>query len=374
MLRNRKYKNYLPLRDNPDPVERRLNLTKEVLKDGTFFPKPLGYEDIDQAMMDWSNDGLDLSFEGEKLPTIALYTNQRFEEYMQSWEHSDNKKNILLNFKTITRENNPKKGSINGSGTNNIPGDRFYTIHSEKIIDRNGQESYVDYQMKQPFAVDLTYKISLITGKYELLNKFNVLCQDIFKSGYAYLNVNGHYLYMKMEDPQDESEYAIDDRRYFSQTIQIGVKAYIIQDSDFRIEERPKMKFYISEGNSNVKVNIDEDEDSVVEDNSLYYKPLTLRVTFNKCEWNEIKMRIPYNMGVQKITTENIDNYTISIDGEKLENASEFSFEEGTTTILWIKRKNPLKMSEIIFNGFDKDTIIDENDIELDEAGEELVL
>ncbi len=45
----RVYKNFIRLRQGYDPIENRENLTKEPLSDGTPFPKPLQYKDIDIA-------------------------------------------------------------------------------------------------------------------------------------------------------------------------------------------------------------------------------------------------------------------------------------------------------------------------------------
>lgn len=363
----RNYRNYLPLRGNPDPTERRENLVKEVLRNTKVLPEPITYEDYDQAMMDWSNTALDLSFEGKQLKTIALYTNQRFEEYMQDWEHSDDKKNILMNFKTIIRENNPKQGSINGNDKN-IPGDRFYTVKREQVVDKNGQISYMDWKMKQPFAVDLTYVITLVTGKFELINKFNTLVQDIFKSGYSYIHVKGHYVSISMEDPSDESEYAIDDRRYFQQKIQLKVKAYIIQKEDLMVEEIPTIRFHVKEMDDNgTSLTAENDDDSVIEDNGLYYKPLTLTAEYEKCEINELKTRIPYNMVVKNVILNNVKSFKVYSDGEEVSVDGDFMFEEAAMTKLIVKRSNPFKECSIIFEGYDRDVIYDENLIEEDE-------
>ena len=97
----RKYKNILKLRRTPDPVERRKNLVKEVLKDSTPLPQPLEYIDIDAAFKEWVENDLEINFEGKKVPTIALFSSQRFSEYIETWEDSDDQKNILMNFKII---------------------------------------------------------------------------------------------------------------------------------------------------------------------------------------------------------------------------------------------------------------------------------
>ena len=103
MLRKRLNKYNLPLREDPTPTERRENLTKEILRDSTFFPKTVEYKDIDECFLKWVEDELRIVFEGEVLPTYALFSNQRFTEYMQMWDGVDENRNLKMNFKLVTR-------------------------------------------------------------------------------------------------------------------------------------------------------------------------------------------------------------------------------------------------------------------------------
>ena len=75
--------------NQPDPIELRKNFDLEELKDGTPFPNPLTYEDIDREFKKWVENSLEMSYEGKKLPTMTLFSNQRFSEYMQSWKFTD---------------------------------------------------------------------------------------------------------------------------------------------------------------------------------------------------------------------------------------------------------------------------------------------
>ena len=97
---SRAYKNTLNLRGKAYGQERRKNLAKEILKDSTPLPKTLLYKDIDKAFSEWVENDLHITFEGEVIPTMSLYSNQRFSEYMQTWEGVDEKKNIIFNFKS----------------------------------------------------------------------------------------------------------------------------------------------------------------------------------------------------------------------------------------------------------------------------------
>ena len=214
---SRNYKNIIKLRRNIVGNERRENLAKEVLKDSTPLPQYVEYEDIDKEFERWVSEDLDISFENQKLPTYLMLSNQRFSEYMQSWQNVDDKKNLILNFKTITRENNPKAGTIVGE-TRNIPGNIDFLMKRVQAVDKSGHRYYIDYRVKQPFSIDLLYTVSIFTNKYQLLNEFNIIMNEKFKAINCYIRPNGHFMPMKLTDISDESEYNIDDRRYYSQS------------------------------------------------------------------------------------------------------------------------------------------------------------
>ena len=289
-----KYKNILKIKRGPDPRERRENLYKEVLKDSTPLPNTLEYVDIDTAFKDWVEKDLSVVFEDKEIPTVALFSAQRFSEYMESWQDSDDHKNMLMNFKVITRENNPQTGTLHG-GNMNIPGERTYLMKRVLTEDKNGRPYFLDYRMKQPFCVDLIYTISLVTNKYQLLNEFNMLMNKKFCAIQCYIRPNGHYLPMKLENISDESEYSMDDRQFFSQSFEIRVMAYIIQEDDLVTAECPILQFQCSDegrqkNNTYVELEeIDPCEDK--RDTPYYYQPVEIRMFFKGCE-NGVKFNM----------------------------------------------------------------------------------
>ena len=106
----------------------RLLLQEKVLSGGLKIPKAVEYDDIDNAMIEFFDAAIDLNDDnGQKVPIFKLLSNQRFSEYSQMWERTDKDGNPFLNFKTITRETNPKWGTIHASMAN-IPGDNRFTI------------------------------------------------------------------------------------------------------------------------------------------------------------------------------------------------------------------------------------------------------
>ena len=131
------YKNIINLNEVPTPSQRVKDISKEIVKHSDYLPKTLTYEDIDKSFKEWVENSIDIIQDGKSLPTMTLFSNQRFSEYMQTWRYTDENNNVRLNFKTVTRENNPSHGTILGD-TYNIPGDRFYTIKSIPAIDDSG--------------------------------------------------------------------------------------------------------------------------------------------------------------------------------------------------------------------------------------------
>lgn len=235
----REYKNSIQLKTQSVGDERRYEMLSDILRGGTFLPKTVVYKDIDEAFKKFVEEKLHfVSDEGKELPTMVLYSNQRFSEYTQSWQYTDKNKNLILNFKTVSRENNPQYGKIQ-NGLWNIPGDRFYLAKRQIVLDDNGSESILDLKMKQPMAADLNYKVSIFCTKYEMINDFNILVNQLFASRQCYIWPNEHPMPMTLEGVSDESSYQIDDRQFYGQTYNIKVMGYIITENDYKVEEIP---------------------------------------------------------------------------------------------------------------------------------------
>ena len=106
-------------------VERRRNMSKMILEKGTPFPKAIEYSDIDNSMFKWVEDHIQIVYDGKRLPTYKLYSTQRLSEYLQEWDKQDETGNPIINFLTITRDNNPQRGESQGNYFN-IPGHKDF--------------------------------------------------------------------------------------------------------------------------------------------------------------------------------------------------------------------------------------------------------
>lgn len=361
----KKYKNFLNTHETPDPFERRLNITKEPLHKGTPLPKPVVYEDIDAAFKEWVEEKLMISFEGKRVPTMTLFSNQRFSEYLQNWQYTDENNNVLLNFKTVNRENNPQQGTQYNKYYN-IPGEPWFLMSRELVTDEAGRRFFYDYKMKQPFNVDLVYVVNLVTTKIELLNEFNTMVLDAFKSKQAYIEPNGYYMSMVLDNVSDESKYSVDDRQFFNQSFSVTLRAYIIKEDDFRVEENPLMSIkFTGDGTKKERplVSLEPDVetcDTGETDDDRYYE--TLKIDFDICQDDAVTFDTKANnIVIYFYEVENIAYFQMSVDdGEWVRYYPDcpegfmISAPEYTKIRVKIKRNRILAPASITLSAFDR--------------------
>lgn len=350
---SRRYKNIVKLRNKAYGPERRENLAKEIVKDSTPMPKPLEYEDIDKEFNRWVKEDLFITFEGEELPTFALFSNQRFSEFLQSWNEVDEKKNLILNFKTVTRENNPKAGTMLGN-TRNIPGERYMLMKRVEAYDRANRRYFIDYKVKQPFTVDFVYTVGIVTNKYELLNEFNQLMNDKFKAINCYIRPNDHFIPMKLNDISDESEYNIDNRTYYSQNYSITVMAYIMPRDSFVVEEIPEMRFFGFDGDEKKTsyAQIEEFPCEEKEDKSIIFQPMVVKIHIDKCSLSyKFIMDTPFEL--KTITLNNVRSIKLYVNDTETELVEKIKFNKGDEIkFKKLIRNKTFEDSEIILDGF----------------------
>lgn len=368
MVPRRKYKNYLNTHHTPDPIERRMNLIKGAIGKGTALPKPVVYEDIDRAFQEWVEKDLYISFEGKELPTMVLYSNQRFSEYLQTWKYTDENNNVLLNFKTISREYNPSFGKDQGNNYN-IPGEPYFLMARQIAHEPSGHLYYIDYKMRQPFTVDFSYKVNIISNKLEVMNTFNMMVVDKFKAKQCYLNVNGHHMPMLLETVSDESEYSISDRQFYSQSFSITLEAYIIKPEDMIVEETPVMAIkYMGDNETQRKkmVSLLPDMGCPEPEDNRYYE--TLRIEFDPC----MDDKVTFNTKANNLTAyfyemdDNISYFLMSVDdGEWVKYGHECPEDfhvvipEETKVKIRVRKYNKLITSVLSISAFDTNRAID---------------
>ena len=346
----RKNLNYLPLHKGVFGYDRRREIAEMPMERSAFLPKAVSYSDIDSALRDFV-ESIDIVCEtGELYPTFVLYSNQKFSEYAQTWKHTDKNNNLLLNFKAVTRESNPQYGTIHKKMWN-IPGDRFYLVKKGRVLDDNGSESIMAVMSRQPLTVDLNYKVSVFTDKYQSLNEFNVKINKLFSSCQCYVSPNGYYMPMKLTSIGDESEYSIDDRQFYSQTYSITVMGFVLTDEDFRVEEWPLKMGVSCIGMKMIKKRADvEIEECVNEDGG---EEVMLTLTFPKCV-NDTEFVMDSNM---KVTSYEMDNLVATM--KVYVNDVEYSYsdkpliKEDDVVKVFVRHRNPMKDGVLKLIGVD---------------------
>ena len=215
--------------------ERRQEILDGIADQGTFLPRGVLEEDMDQSFIDFMNsdEGLSISVDGDKIPVIFL-TIQRWTEFSKTWQFSDKYKNIDLPFVTVVRKPDIQQGQ-NQAGLWNIPGNRTYTYM--KVPTWDGVRRGVDlYKVPQPTSVDLTYEVRLFTNKMKDLNKFNRTIQRAFQSRQCYINVNGHPMPLHLESIGDESNIEdFENRRFYVQMFEMKLLGYILDEDDYEV-------------------------------------------------------------------------------------------------------------------------------------------
>jgi hypothetical protein len=215
--------------------ERRQEILDGIADQGTFLPRGVLEEDMDQSFIDFMNneEGFSISVDGNKIPVIFL-TIQRWTEFTKTWQFSDKYKNIEMPFITVVRKPDIQQGQ-NQAGLWNIPGNRTYTYM--KVPTWDGVRRGVDlYKVPQPTSVDLTYEVRIFTNKMKDLNKFNRKIQRAFQSRQCYINVNGHPMPLHLESIGDESNIEdFENRRFYVQMFEMKLLGYILDEDDYEV-------------------------------------------------------------------------------------------------------------------------------------------
>lgn len=228
------FKKNIKLIKPKEGVERRQEILDEIDNKGTFLPKGVYYEDMDNSFNNFVEKDLEIIIDNKKVPVIFL-TIQRWAEFNKTWGHSDEYKNITIPFITIVRRPDVQAGT-NQAGNWNIPqGRRTYTYYKVPTF-RNGKKGVDLYKIPQPTAVDITYEVRLFCNRMSDLNKLNTTVQLCFQSRQFYISPNGHPMPLTLEMVGDESP--IDDfenRRFYVQNFEIKLAGYILDEKHYEI-------------------------------------------------------------------------------------------------------------------------------------------
>ena len=263
-----KIKRTLPLLQPKKGNARVIEYYKELNSDNNFFKRGVLYSDIDDCVIKLIKEDFKLidKQNTKNIVPVTLFNIHRWTEYYSTWDNVDKNKNIELPFISIIRVTDPQPGTAR-SNIKNIAGDRHYFHYKVPTNDGN-REGFDIYKIPQPLPVDIKYEIKIFSFNIELLNDFNLMFQKKYKSGDLYIKPNGIWMSTKIENPSDNSSLgSINQRKYYSQTIVLTVKGWIIDPDDFIIEKgitRVVNDIYIDTLSNKSKVNVIQNENQSI--------------------------------------------------------------------------------------------------------------
>lgn len=288
--------------------ERRQEILDDIANKGTFLPRGVFEEDMDESFVEFVNKDLSISVDGNKVPVIFL-TIQRWTEFSKTWQFSDKYKNIELPFITVVRKPDIQQGQ-NQAGLWNIPGNRTYTYM--KVPTWDGIRKGVDvYKVPQPTSVDITYEVRIFTNKMKDLNKLNRIVQRAFQSRQFYINVKGHPMPIHLESIGDESNVEdFENRRFYVQLFEMKLLGYILDEDDFEVIPTINRTMVVLE--------LDESKifNGVVLDQSVQGNEVTYTFIYKPKSEPQFSFTAQYNINfTQLVNVENITRIIISING-----------------------------------------------------------
>ena len=187
-----------------------------------------------------------------------------------------------------------------------------------------------------------------------------------FKAITAYLCPNGHYMPMTLEDISDESEYAIDDRKYYSQSYRILIKAYIIQESDFEVTRVPSRAIVRLLGTSEKhapKIQIEEEDYNPKQEcikkgeEKYYHKKVSIIVNLDECV-KKAEFDIDMDVVIEEVELDNVYDFFLGINLEEVNFDNEVQLYDGDTITLIIEREDNQLPSTFILKGYDPNETI----------------
>jgi len=288
--------------------EERKQYLDDINYKGTFLPKSVSYEDIDQGFIDFLDKDLDLNINGEKVPVIFL-SMQRWAEFSKTWELSDEYRDISVPFITIVRKPNPQEGTIHNSLWN-IPGVPVFSYI--KVPTWDGNRKGVDiYKIPQPIAVDLNYEVRFFTNKMREINKMNNLMLKKFSARQHYLSPNGHYMPLHMENVVDESTNAeFQKRRFYVQLYELLLRGYTQDENDYKIVPAINRIIYLTE------VDLETPKTPKIRVTSERGGAITYGVVMKPGSDSHFIAEVEYDINFQRYEViSNVNSITLTLDG-----------------------------------------------------------
>lgn len=302
---------------------------------GLDMPQDVQIYDIDKSFTDFVKNELSIIVDGNKIPS-GFYTQERMSEQMKTWEYEYENGDKTSDFQIISRNTDVTNGTIY-EDFGNIPGDRFYPMFN-KTFEFNGRTETVEYSMKQPYGMNIEYDLKMVGTSMQSLNEFNNKIINKFKSLNSYLNVNGHFMSVELDSMSDDSEYQLDERKVYVQSVTFLVKGYIINKEDFKSTLIP----------TNVKLSL-TDSNSFVKNTSISENENIVKLIFGVSSKTIIKFNYEKSLVVSAIDTENVNEFYINNIKYPLNGNISLEIPEMSNYSIKVYKKSQTKPASISF-------------------------
>lgn len=217
-------------------LDNRQELLDKITKSDSFLPDSILHDDLDKGMLNYVSEHFVVDSDGYKIPVIPkILTIQRWGEFTNNWEFSDDDGNITVPFISVVRKPDVQPGT-NLSTHKTIPDRKNY--YYAKIPTWDGNQMGADiYKIPQPVAVDITYEISIVCNKFRDLNRLNKIVMQKFASRQSYTVVKGHYIPIILNSVSDSSPLSsIDNRRFYLQTYNFTLLGLLNDKEEFEVK------------------------------------------------------------------------------------------------------------------------------------------
>ncbi len=202
-----------------------------------YLPQKLLAEDMDGYTLKFLRD-LNLTIDDENdnaLPVPIVFLNQeRWAEFKTNWKYlrDESGREMTMPFMTIRRIS--IKPGQNPLKRTTIPENKTFTYLKVPVVKGN-LKAYDIYQIPQPARVDIQYELRFFSHYMQDSNKaYEMLLGRVFSNGYKYINMNGHWIPLELNDTNEENtmEDITADRR-FQIIYSLTLHGKIVNPNDF---------------------------------------------------------------------------------------------------------------------------------------------
>ena len=228
-------------------MDRRQELLDRITNSDSYMPDSILHDDLDSGMLDFIKKYFKVVSDGNDIPVIPkILTIQRWGEFTNNWQFSDDDGNMKLPFIAVIRRPDVQPGT-NPSIQRTIP-DR-QSFHYATVPTWNGSQMGADiYKMPQPVAIDISFEVTIICTKFRDLNRFNKIVLQKFSSKQSYTTVKGHYIPIVLDSIDDTTPTdTIDGRRFYIQNYKFTMLGFLIDSEEFEVKPAISRMFLMNE-------------------------------------------------------------------------------------------------------------------------------